>query len=201
VLSGGEKSRLSLAVIMANPGNLLLLDEPTNHLDIESIERLAEVLEEFDGTMLVVSHDEYLLNRTCTRVLEMRANSIRDFPGTLRDYRSYVEEGLGGWGGEAAGEQKGVGEQTAVAEKERRKKQRAGKRRAERAVEKAEREVASLEEKIEETRAALASPDNATDYLLLQDLTERLDLLNVEHEQAMADWERLHQRLSRMVDE
>ncbi len=91
VCSGGEKARLVLATILANPGNLLLLDEPTNHLDIQSIEMLAEAMAEFKGTILFVSHDEYFISQIATRIIEIRPGSVRDFPGSLADYRTYVE--------------------------------------------------------------------------------------------------------------
>lgn len=88
VLSGGEKSRVVLASILAKPVNLLVLDEPTNHLDIKSREVLLQALQSFEGTVLIVSHDRHFLRELSTRVFEISDHRLRDFPGT---YGEYVE--------------------------------------------------------------------------------------------------------------
>lgn len=85
-LSGGERSRLQLAVLVLARPNLLLLDEPTNNLDIASIEVLEEALEEFVGTVVVVSHDRYFLDRVVDRVVELRGGRLREFDGGYTDY-------------------------------------------------------------------------------------------------------------------
>lgn len=90
-LSGGERSRLQLAKLMLSRPNLLLLDEPTNNLDILSIETLEEVLDEFEGTVLVVSHDRYFLDRVVDKVLELRDGRLREFAGGYTDYLEKVE--------------------------------------------------------------------------------------------------------------
>jgi ATP-binding cassette subfamily F protein 3 len=90
VLSGGEKSRLALATILSKTGNVLILDEPTNHLDIQSIEILARALEEFTGTVVFVSHNEYFISRVANRIIEMRPGVFRDFSGTIAKYHSYL---------------------------------------------------------------------------------------------------------------
>jgi ATPase subunit of ABC transporter with duplicated ATPase domains len=80
-LSGGEKSRVQLAKLMVSGANLLLLDEPTNHLDLFSRERVEEALEEFDGTLLVISHDRYFLDRIVDRIVELESLRLTDYPG------------------------------------------------------------------------------------------------------------------------
>jgi ATP-binding cassette subfamily F protein 3 len=88
VLSGGEKSRLILATILTNPCNLLILDEPTNHLDIRSREVLVEALKNFDGTILIVSHDRHFLKQITTQVAQVDKGGVRFYPGTYSEYLS-----------------------------------------------------------------------------------------------------------------
>ena len=92
VLSGGELSRLRLCMLMDESINLLILDEPTNHLDIDSREWLEQAVEEFDGTLLFVSHDRYFINRFATRVWELEDHAITDYPMGFMQYRQVREE-------------------------------------------------------------------------------------------------------------
>jgi ATP-binding cassette subfamily F protein 3 len=85
-LSGGEKSRLQLARLVHAQVNFLLLDEPTNHLDLEACEQLEEMLEAFDGTLLVISHDRYFLDRLVNRVIEVKDRGLVDHPGTFDEW-------------------------------------------------------------------------------------------------------------------
>lgn len=87
LLSGGEKNKLALAQMLLIKPNLLILDEPTNHLDIASCEALAEMLTEFDGTLILVSHDRYLLDRVTTRTIEVTAGSVTVFDGNYAALR------------------------------------------------------------------------------------------------------------------
>ncbi len=85
-LSGGERTRLALAILALDGANFLLLDEPTNHLDIPAREALQEVLENFNGTILMVSHDRYLIDRLATRIWELRSGMMNDFQGNYREF-------------------------------------------------------------------------------------------------------------------
>ena len=85
-LSGGEKSRLALAKVALAEGNFLILDEPTNHLDITGVEELEAALDDYPGTLLVVSHDRYFVSRMATRILEIRDRRVRLFKGSYREY-------------------------------------------------------------------------------------------------------------------
>ena len=92
IFSGGEKSRLVLAMLIYQKPNLLLLDEPTNHLDLEMREALAEALQDFSGAMVIVSHDRHLLNVTCDKLLLVNKQTVTEFPLGLDDYPQWLSE-------------------------------------------------------------------------------------------------------------
>jgi len=85
-LSGGERTRLDLCLLMLSGANCLLLDEPTNHLDIDSMEALESALEAFDGTVIVISHDRYLLDRIPDRIVEVRDGELESSAGGYDDW-------------------------------------------------------------------------------------------------------------------
>ena len=86
VLSGGERNRYALARMLLNPANFLLLDEPTNHLDMRAKDVLLESLEHFTGTVVLVSHDRYFIDRLATKVIEVKDGAVRVYPGNYEDY-------------------------------------------------------------------------------------------------------------------
>jgi ATP-binding cassette subfamily F protein 3 len=85
-LSGGEKSRLQLARLVHEGANFLMLDEPTNHLDIQACEQLEEMLDEFEGTLLIISHDRYFLDKLVNRVIELKDCGLQPFTGTFAEW-------------------------------------------------------------------------------------------------------------------
>jgi ATP-binding cassette subfamily F protein 3 len=89
-LSGGERSRLQLALLVLSGANFLLLDEPTNNLDIASAEVLENALEDFVGTLLVISHDRYFLDRTVQRLLVLESGCLKEYVGGYSDYLASV---------------------------------------------------------------------------------------------------------------
>lgn len=169
MLSGGERARLTLAKLIMSPMNLLVLDEPTNHLDIPSREALESALDEFSGTVLVVSHDRYLVNKLATRIFEIDNES--SFEGGFIDYpvsRSgdgYTEYTEFKRSRSPAAEQ--VKEiKTASAQKEeylQRKKESADARREQKRLERLRAEAEKLEALLEELEAELYG-EAATDY-------------------------------------
>jgi ABC-type multidrug transport system ATPase subunit len=88
-LSGGEAARLVFCRLALERPNVLVLDEPTNHLDLESIEALVDALQDYDGTLVFVSHDRWFVSRLATRIVEIRADGIRDYQGTWDEYLAH----------------------------------------------------------------------------------------------------------------
>ena len=92
-LSGGERSRLQLALLVLSDANLLLLDEPTNNLDIAAAEVLENALNSFNGTALIISHDRYFLDRTVSRIFELKDGNLVEYLGGYSDYAEKVRAG------------------------------------------------------------------------------------------------------------
>ncbi|MBD3422575.1 MAG: ATP-binding cassette domain-containing protein [Chitinivibrionales bacterium] len=190
VLSGGEKSRLSLATILSNPGNVLLLDEPTNHFDIQSVDRLAEALTDYNGTVIIVSHDEFFISRIANRIIEIRPGTVRDFPGALTQYRGFIEAGFLPDSGEAGHPAEASAQPQP---KKKSKQERIRKREAHKQV---ERRIAQLEQKIQETEATideyktvLHDSANATNVTLLTEISAKLEEQESAYEHLLGAWE------------
>jgi ATP-binding cassette subfamily F protein 3 len=94
LLSGGQKSRVSFAMITWEKPHILMLDEPTNHLDFDAINALIVALNNFEGGLVVVSHDEYFLNALCDRLYIVNKKKVKAFDGDLKDYRKQVTKQL-----------------------------------------------------------------------------------------------------------
>ena len=168
-LSGGEKARLKLAVICLAKSNVLILDEPTNHLDLATKEVLEAALQEFTGTLIMVSHDRYLLDRVPTRIWELEGGQLRQYKGRYTDYLRTVSgkpepktEEKPEKKPEQSGYSKGKEQRRADAQRRREYAE------TEKLVAQLEAEVWSLEQQI-------ASPEAAADYLLLQDLCAQVE--------------------------
>jgi ATPase subunit of ABC transporter with duplicated ATPase domains len=96
-LSGGETARLLMSKLTLTKDNVLILDEPTNHLDLESIRALTEALQKYEGTLILVSHDQYMVQDVATCVLELKGNAGSDFfPGAFEDFLAKTGRGASG---------------------------------------------------------------------------------------------------------
>jgi ATP-binding cassette, subfamily F, member 3 len=160
-LSGGERARLALAMIVLSRANLLILDEPTNHLDVESIESLEDALQEYDGTILLVSHDRELLRVLVNRVWVLHDRHVTDFSGGFGEWEIASEERAHAAAVNAAEEEalRRVHEKQKTKRREDDKgKQRNVSRDARRKAEEAERRVSALESKITQLTTELSDP-------------------------------------------
>jgi len=186
-LSGGELSRLALAALTVKGANFLLLDEPTSHLDVASQEILQDVLVGFNGTLLFVSHDRYLIDALATHVWELRDGRLRTFEG---NYSSYVQERESQPDLAAVSKRSRPTRQRAVRRQRVRKIQRVARKRAER--------LSALEEGIERTERQLASMPALIDLASAAQDIERVRSLGLEYqhlqktlEGQLQEWEQL----------
>jgi len=198
-LSGGERARVALAVIMLVRANFLIFDEPTNHLDVESIEALEDAIDDYDGTVLVVSHDRTLLRALTTRVWVLHNGRITDFPGGFEEWEEVSRERAHA-ARVAAAEEESL---RRVKEKQRtrrtesekpRKTERTAARDASRALESAEAKVATLEARVSAITKELENPDlymSADGPRRAGELGKELDKRRAELEKALAEWMRV----------
>ncbi len=189
-LSGGEVARVKLLKLMLSGSNLLLLDEPTNHLDIDSREALEGALEEYEGTMLIVTHDRYLVERLADRVLSMTESGIESYIGGYADYIAAKQEREAKAAAEKPAQRSQAGEDyRAKRERQSAINRASGElRRAEDRVNAAEEELSILEEK-------LASPEVATNYVKAAELSRTIDEKKAQLDKLYSQWEQAQEAL------
>ncbi len=178
VISGGERAKLCFAIMMLERGNVLILDEPTNHLDIDTREALEEALCEFDGTIIFVSHDRYLLNRLATRIIEISENSAESFGGGFDDYMAVKRERELAAQSEAESRKQEAERQLAEEKKVkayRSKEQRASDAKRRSRIKELETEIERLEKEMAAVQQELADPEVCADYQLMQDKCAALE--------------------------
>ncbi|MCD8107524.1 MAG: ABC-F family ATP-binding cassette domain-containing protein [Oscillospiraceae bacterium] len=183
VISGGEKTKLSFAMMSLKRGNFLILDEPTNHLDISTKEVLEDALKEYTGTILFVSHDRYLLNRIADRIVEIRDGKAYEYKGNYDDYLKAREI-------EKAEEERASAPPPQPAEKKqyRTKSQRAEDVKRKQELLELERSIASMEQEISEIEAKICEPEVASDYQRMAELCKALDDRKNELGELMDRW-------------
>ena len=188
-LSGGERARVLLLKLMLSKANLLILDEPTNHLDIGSCEALENALLGYDGTLFVVSHDRYLINKLADKIYYLTPSGTTLYLG---NYDAYLE----------ARQKQEAAKAAAEAEKEnavpkantvyKQKKERASeirKRRA--ALSKCEREIEAAEAEIDTLNGRLSNPETASDYEKMMEITNKITKQKALADSLMNDWTEL----------
>ena len=185
-LSGGERARVLLLKLMLSEANFLLLDEPTNHLDIPSREALESALLEYEGTLLVISHDRYFMNRIADTIYTLSQKGIKAYTG---NYDAYLEQSKDK-------KETALSAGQPVKEKKentykKRKEEAAEKRKVQAALRRAEDTVERLEQQIQELEEQLCQPEIASDYEAALDLTRQAEALRAQHEEQMAVWEAL----------
>jgi len=196
-LSGGERGRVSLAKLMLSNANFLVLDEPTNHLDIMSKEILESAIRDFKGTVLYVSHDRYFINKTATRILDLRHSKLMNYIGNY-DYYLEKKEDVERYA--KAYSTNDPKENVAISSNKsdwkQNKEEQAKLRKQKNALTKCEKSISELEEKILEIDNEFLKPENQTNALHLVELQKKKENYELELSELYEKWEKLAQELS-----
>ncbi len=189
-LSGGEKARLSLLEIMLTGANFLLLDEPTNHLDIRSREALEEAIEDFEGTVFIISHDRYLINKMADRIIAFENGSVNSYNMNYDDYMNKIAVNLSDNNKPEEKQKKEPNDYQKQKQKQSERRKLEGKiRRCEEAIELCEKEIETINEEIN-----CAGSDFEKITLLSKELEEK----ETEQEKLMNEWESLSTELEEL---
>lgn len=199
-LSGGERGRVSLAKLMLSDANFLLLDEPTNHLDIDSKEILEHAINNFEGTILYVSHDRYFINTTASRILNLTQQQMVNYPGNYDYYLEKKEDAERAQLSSTIQAASCDNTETSLAAGnkaswQQQKEEQARLRKIENELKKTETEIEKLETRNSEIDLQLSDPANGTNIQLLQELSKEHEANGNRLEELMEQWEALSDTL------
>ena len=171
-LSGGERARVAILKLMLSRCNLLLLDEPTNHLDIISREALEMALTCYEGTIFMVSHDRYFINRLADRIYYMDNGSVTEYVG---NYDSFVEyrAARSQPSGDASPAPVNAEKEKRVSDYKQRKEAAAAERKRQKQIENAEQDIERLENELSELNERMTLPEVSSDYAGIMELTKQ----------------------------
>ena len=192
-LSGGEKSKVALLKLMLSKANFLVLDEPTNNLDISSRQALENALKEYDGTMLIVSHDRYFINSLATRVISLSKSGLRSHEGNYDSYVASLNENKP--------EPASYKEKPQVNEYKLKKEHESNKRKIAGRISRLEKEIDELEKAVSLKQEEINSPEVSDDYQKILSLTEELHSLSNLHEKRIEEWETANIELEELKKE
>lgn len=184
VLSGGEKARLSFAALTLKDSNVLVLDEPTNHMDISCKEALDEALREYTGTIIMVSHDRYLLNRVPSKIIEMFPDRLVSYEGGYDDYLRLKEEAE-----PVVREEKKVSQNEVTYYRSKQQKSEDAKRRNR--IKALENEITEADVRLTEIEKEMADPIICADYEKMSALCTEIETLKNQQNQWMDEWAEL----------
>ena len=190
VLSGGERSRLAMIKLLLQPVNFLILDEPTNHLDMKTKDVLKEAVREFDGTVLIVSHDRDFLDGLVDRVYEFRNHGMREHMGGIKDFLPNDFSAKTDEKETPARKDEGTSNNNQLTY-ERQKELRKKKNKIERQISETESAIAELEDSIAHIERQMSTPEGASDMTLL----EKHRSASAQLEKHMQVWEQAMQEL------
>lgn len=198
VLSGGERAKLCFAIMALNRGNVLVLDEPTNHLDLSTKEVLEDALAEFGGTIILVSHDRYLLNKVASRIIEVKHDEVNSYEGNFDAYSEAVNAARQ-LKAQSEAEIKRAEEEKAYKENKakqyRSKEQRAADAQKRNRIRELEKEIEQTEVLIFELENAISDPEIASDYSKMSEKCKELEEAKTSLDEKMDEWAELSDQL------
>ncbi len=181
-LSGGERAKVLLCKLMLSGANFLLLDEPTNHLDIASREALEQALREYDGTLFIISHDRYFINKLADKIYDLESSGVKAYVG---DYSYFIQKKKDIQKPQAEGKQEKPNDYKLERERRSAQNRLQGKiRRCEEVIAQLEEEIGNLEQLLQEV---------ATDYQRTMELSEQLAQKQAELDEKLEEWSGLHE--------
>lgn len=190
-LSGGQKARLTLTVLSLEHDNFLLMDEPTNHLDIEAKEVLEKALKDFDGTLLFVSHDRYFINELANKIVSVRDGHAQIYNGNYSYYLNEKAKQTATTINNNAEKPEPIKQVSQQKLSYQEQKQRdSQKRKLQRTIDQAEKQIEELEEKEQEIQNEMANPDIASNFDKLGPLQEKLSDIQAQLDDANVNWEK-----------
>lgn len=190
-LSGGQKARLTLTVLSLEHDNFLLMDEPTNHLDIEAKEVLEKALKDFDGTLLFVSHDRYFINELANKIVSVRDGHAQIYNGNYSYYLNEKAKQTATTINNNAEKPEPIKQVSQQKLSYQEQKQRdSQKRKLQRTIDQAEKQIEELEEKEQEIQNEMANPDIASNFDKLGPLQEKLSDIQAQLDGANVNWEK-----------
>lgn len=191
-LSGGEKAKVALLKLMLKLPNLLILDEPTNHLDVKSREALENALLSFGGTLIIVSHDRYFINKLATRIYRIGTSGAEKYDGNYDEYynrisnekiQSFVKA-----------------EMPKVNDYKLRKEKESQRRKTKTLIEKCESEIANYDVKIKDANTMLCDETIQSDYEMIMKITNDLNDYKTKQDEQFILWEELHTQLEKLEE-
>jgi len=193
VLSGGEKARMALAKLILSKANFLILDEPTNHLDFQSVNILIQVLQEFKGTFILVSHDRFFISKIANKIWWIEDHAMKEYPGTYEEYEYSKQPQM------VETTQKKTIPKVQLKESKPEKKPHAEEQKKKKKLtvqfQKLEEKIAALKSEKEKSETQLSLPEIYSDQKAFQQALSQFNTIEKELKKTTEEWEKIFEEL------
>ena len=202
-MSGGEKARVALAKVIVSKSNFLMLDEPTNHLDMHSVELLADALNKYEGSLILVSHDRYFISKTANKIWEIVDHKIKEFKGTYQEWIDWNER-MAKQKLAATKEETKTAKAPVVEKKMEVKPQQSNHaittlkndlKQLQKKFSKLEEDITVINTKKEQIEADLAKPENYTDHTKFSQLETEYKKVQQQKAEADKQYEQMFEKI------